>query len=138
MGGAPTARVEIVGGPQLRRALSAFSDRLDDLKDVHQAVGEIVAERAREIVPIGPDRDGHPGQLEHSIRPTRTKRGAAVKAGSKRAIYAGVIHFGWPRHNIEANPFLYDALDDRLEQVIHAYVAGVDKLIRRADQEMPK
>ncbi len=125
------AAVQVEGGPQLRKAFKKMGDRLDDLKDVHAAAGEIVASEARSIVPV------RSGVLADSIRTDRRAAGASVLAGRSRVPYAGVIHFGWPAHNIEPQPFLYEALDRRRDEVADQYERAVDDLVRKFDREAP-
>ena len=126
--------IEVVGGSQLRKAFRRLGDRADDLKALHGRIGEMVAETARSIVPIGPDEDGH---LQDTIRPSRRKTGASVSAGSRALPYAGPIHFGWRARNIEPQPFLYDALDDRRDDIIARYSDGVGDMVRKFDAEAP-
>jgi hypothetical protein len=52
-------------------------------------------------------------------------------------VYAGVIHFGWPRHNIEPQPFLYDALDKRFDEVTKLYELRIAALVQKLDRETP-
>lgn len=61
------------------------------------------------------------GRLQASIRASATPKAGVVRAGFARLPYAGVIHFGWPRHNIAPNPFLYDALDARSAEVFEVF-----------------
>ena len=89
------------------------------------------SDRAREIVPR------LTGTLALSIRPTASQKEGAVLAGSRSVPYAGPIHFGWPSRNIEPDPFLYDALGDRRDQVIEVYEARVEALVRKLDRETP-
>ena len=49
------------------------------------------------------------GTLAGSVRGNQAKTMAAVRAGGARVPYAGPIHWGWPRRNIAAQPFLVDA-----------------------------
>lgn len=126
------AAVEVEGAPQLRRAFRKLDDRLDDLSELHQDIGELVADKAGDLVPRVS------GRLAGTIRATRSRRAAAVVAGRSSVVpYAGPIHFGWRARNIEPQPFLYDALDDRRGEVLDRYRSGVDDLIRRFDREAP-
>lgn len=129
--GAGAPRVEVEGGAQLRRAFKRLGDRASDLKDLHRQAAEPVAEEARAIVPV------LEGGLRGSIRQDRRQSGAAVLAGGARIPYAGVIHFGWPAHNIEPDPFLYDAADRRADEVRDRYAAGIARLVDRFDTEAP-
>lgn len=125
------AGIEIVGARELRSGLRKLGDRADDLKDVHQDAGELVAGTARELV------DVVSGDLRDTIRTDRRKSGASVIAGRASVPYAGVNHFGWPARNIEPDPFLYDALDQRRDEVVDRYRRGVDELVRKFEIETP-
>lgn len=119
------ARIEVEGARELRAALKKAGDDAADLKDANEAAGEIVADEARVLVPKGAT-----GRLETSIRASRAKGSATVKAGTSVVPYAGVIHFGWPAHNMEPQPFLFDALDARRSDVIAAYQTAIDKIAK--------
>jgi hypothetical protein len=117
------ATIRVEGARELRAALAKAGVEASDLKDVNQQAGEIVATEAKAI---GPRQSG---TLVGTIRASRAKASAIVRAGGGAAsAYAGVIHFGWAGHNIAPNPFLYDALDHRRDEVIKAYEAGVNKI----------
>lgn len=116
------ARIQVEGARELRAALKQAGDDASDLKDVHREVGDLVVTEAKAI---GPKLTG---RLTGSGRATRNKTSAIVKFGKADIPYAGVIHFGWPAHSITPNPFVYDALDHRRDEVIKAYEAGVKKI----------
>ena len=115
----------------MRRAFRRLSDRTDDLKDLHRHAAEPVAAEARTLVPVDS------GSLRATIRQDRRAKGAAVLAGGARIPYAGVIHFGWPAHGIEPDPFLYEAADARAGDVRDRYAAGIARLVERFDIEAP-
>ena len=122
----------MTGAKELRAALKRMDKRLtDDLKDVHQDAGELVAERARALVPY------LSGTLHDTIRTDRRATGASVLAGRTSVPYAGVQHFGWPKHNIEPSPFLYEALEDKAGEVADLYALGIEVLVEKLDRETP-
>lgn len=125
------ARVEVEGGPELRRAFRKFDDRLGDLRAVHRSAAEVVEGEAESLVPV------RTGRLRESIRVSAGKTGAGVLAGRRTVPYAGPIHFGWRIRNIEPQPFLYDALDRRRDAVLETYRDGVGSLVTRFDREAP-
>jgi hypothetical protein len=116
--------VEIKGGPELRRALHQLDVDLKDLSKLHREIARIVAAAARAEAPI------ESGQLEASLRPSGTQRAARVVS---RLIYAPVIHYGWPAHNIEANRFGDRALARTSTPVLARYREGIDQLLRKAE-----
>ena len=46
--------------------------------------------------------------------------------------YAGPMHFGWRARAIDPNPFLYDALDERRDEVVAAYEKQTADLLKKA------
>jgi len=124
-------RIQVTGAKELRKALRRMGDDLSDMKAIHKAAADKVADRARERVPI------RSGKLRGTIRSTASKRRAGVSAGRKLVPYAGPIHFGWPAHNISPQPFLYEALDDRRSAVVNLYVERVGQLVERVGRETP-
>lgn len=129
MAGAP--RVQVTGAKELRKALRHMGADLKDMQRTNKAAAKVVADRGREIAPR------ETGALAGSTRATASQREGAVLAGSRSVPYAGPIHFGWPRHNIEPNPFLYDAADQRGDEVRDVYERRVSELVRRLDRETP-
>jgi hypothetical protein len=47
--------------------------------------------------------------------------------------YAGPIHFGWPARQIKPNPFIYEVLDDRRQEVYAIYAQRISELIYKYD-----
>jgi len=117
--------VEVRGARELRKTLKQAGDDLGDLKDAHAAVGNMVAATARGMAPR------RSGALAGSIRASRAAGSIAIKAGSAGIPYAGVIHWGWPAHNIAANPFLSDAATSTETAWVAVYEAELDKIIDR-------
>ena len=116
--------VKIEGLSKLSRELKKLSaDLPKELKTVSKDAAEIVASEARTIVPI------RTGRLR-----SRIKAGATAKGGDVRVsglIYAKPIHFGWARHHIRPNPFVYHALDSRRAEVIEKFRDGVHDFVER-------
>ena len=134
---ARAARVEVTGDKELRRALKRMDGSLGDLREVHRDAGQEVLTRANTLVPRKTGRLARSQRL--SIRLAGGKSaGTRIIAGRGVSVpYAGPIHFGWRARNIEPQPWLYDALDDRREQVRKRYDEGVAHLVRRLDRETP-
>ena len=126
------AGVEVEGGPELRRAFRKLDDRASDLKPANREAAELVEREAETLVPR------LTGRLARTIRSTATARVGSVLAGGRALVpYAGPIHFGWRARNIEPQPFMYDALDNRRDDVVDRYRAAVDTMVRRFEAEAP-
>lgn len=115
--------VTVEGARELRKALKAVDGGVADLKAAHADAAEIVEQRATQLVPR------LSGNLAGSLRSSGQAAGGVVRAGRASVPYAGVQHFGWPGHNIEPKPFLYDALDQRSADVVAVYEQRVGSLI---------
>jgi hypothetical protein len=147
--------VRVVGLKQFQKELRALgSDAQDDLKRAHADAAKIVEDAARPKVPVStggrsvisgtpywPPGPSKSGAFRDTLRSSGQRRGGYVRAGKKLVPYAGPVHFGWPnRPNpakgwrggpIRPNPFLYDALDDRREQVAVAFAGYIDDIRRK-------
>ena len=120
------AAVEVEGARELRKAFTAMGDEaVSDLKAVNLEAAEIVAAAARPLVPK------QTGKLESTVRAAAAKTRGSVKAGFKKVPYAGAVHFGWPARNISPQPFLYDAIDRRRDEVVQGYVDNVTNLRKK-------
>ena len=121
-----TQSIKIQGGKELRRELRKMGDDMQDLKELNLDVATIVSDRAKDLVPR------RTGNLADTIRQSVTKTAGRVRSGFKRVPYAGVIHFGFPARGIKPQPFLYDALDQRRDEVLDRYFQGVKKIQKKA------
>lgn len=121
-------KIEIENLRETQKALKDFSKATrEEMKEVHRRAGEIVVEGALRIVPF------RTGALAASLKSNPTMRQGRVRVGSATVPYAGAIHFGWAARNIQPNPFIYDVLDQRRQEVFNAYAEGISKLIIKYD-----
>jgi len=130
--------IQVTGVPNFRAALRAFDEeQKKQLKAVHLKTAMIVYRSAALRVPV------RTGKLKSTLRPAATATYGAVRIGGKRsAPYAGPIHFGWPSRPaaargwrggpIQPNPFLYDALDNRRDEVEDAFFKFMVKAAKQA------
>lgn len=119
----PRATVEVVGARELRRTLAKAGADLGDFKAAHREVGAFVGSRSVALAPKVS------GALAGSMRPSSAKTSAVVRFGSKAIPYAGVIHWGWPGHNIAANPFASTAAETTESQWLPVYMARIDQIV---------
>jgi hypothetical protein len=118
-------KTEILGLREVQRDLNKLGDDTkNEMKDTHKEAAEVVVMGAKRLVPY------RTGALAASIRALATKSSGRVRAGSASVPYAGPIHFGWPARAITPNPFIYDALDDRRDDIRELYEERIDELIR--------
>jgi hypothetical protein len=129
--GAPGA-VKVEGLSKVRRDLKALGGDLDLVKgeflETNRRVAEIVIGDSKKFVPV------LSGALAASIRQASTKTAAKVRVGSSGGSkrgggegaggltpYAGPIHFGWPARRIKPQPFIYEAIDPRRNEIAQQY-----------------
>jgi hypothetical protein len=115
--------IKIEGIRELNRSLKDFE------RDIRLAPTRINREAAKDVAAtakaIVPRRSG---RLAGSIKPGASGSTAYVKTG---LVYSPVIHFGWPKHNISPNPFLYNALDQRRADVLALYEKRMQELAEK-------
>ena len=115
--------ITVEGARNLRRTMKRAGADLGQLKDAHQAAGRIVVGAARVS---GPARSG---ALVGSLRASRAAASATIRAGGARVPYANVIHWGWPGHNIAAQPWVTTAAQATEPEWTAAYQTAVDRVI---------
>jgi hypothetical protein len=146
--------VRVIGQREFTKLLRGLGDdAVNDIKKAHASAAKIVEDTARPLIPTHgavSTISGRPywrtpnhssGQLRSTLRSSGTARGGFVRAGKKLVPYAGPIHFGWPnRPNpakgwrggpIAPNPFMYEALDRRREEVAEAFARYIDDIRRK-------
>lgn len=125
----PIVGYRIEGLSKALRALEAAGADSDNLRGLMHQVGELVAARARELVPYDS------GMLHSTIRSGYAKQKATIRAGfdSRPVKYAAVIHYGWPKRSIKPRPFLTKALEDRQLQALAALEEGMGAILHKRD-----
>lgn len=114
--------IKIEGLSKLSKNLKQLDAQLPkELKSVSKDAAELVAEEGRTLAPV------RTGRLRGAIRAGATAKGGDVRITG--LIYAKPIHFGWKRHHIQPNPFLYKALDKRRAEVIAKFEKGLHDLV---------
>ena len=124
--------IKITGLSEVQRNLRKLStDALDlnktEFLETNKKVAEIIINESKKYVPV------LTGALAAAIRNASTKKSAKVRAGNVGVQYAGPIHFGWPSRLIKPQPFIYEALDQRIGEVISVYNNAIDELGRKYD-----
>lgn len=128
----PSDAIKIEGLSKIQKDLKKLStDALDLNKEeflaTNKRVAEIIIDESKKYVPV------LTGALAQALRNASTKKSAKVRAGNVGVPYAGPIHFGWPSRGIRPNPFLYDAIDRRRDEVRDRYVDLIDALTTKYD-----
>lgn len=112
------------GLSKLNRAMAAAGKDAEDNRELMFRLGEIVANEAKSLAPV------RSGRIRDSIRAGRGKTKAVVRAGFRSVPYAPVIHYGWAEHNIEAQPYMLQALQNKRDEVIKVFEDGIRDLTK--------
>lgn len=117
-------QLKIEGLREVNKALRDLSeDTKNAMKETHLAAANMVLPAAIQLAPF------RTGRLSASLVATATRTGGRIT--SRGAPYAGPIHFGWPARRIKPQPFVYEALDPRRDEVVDIYVKRLNELIVR-------
>lgn len=73
------------------------------------------------------------GALASSVKGNPSAEKAQILAGSAAVPYAGVIEYGWPDRNIDAQPYLNPAVNDNMGYIIEKYNDSIQKAIKQYD-----
>ena len=117
--------VKVEGLRELSKALRAVDKKLPkEVAKIHKKIAGPVAKKAAAKAPRGKT-----GRLSASIKAYGTQKAAAIGAGVRLPPYAGVIHYGWPAHNIKAAPFLTEALHESERDMVNSYEVELEDFI---------
>lgn len=112
--------VQVTRGARIPGNVRRLAVRVGDMSDTNREVANKMVRLARDAAP------SRTGELAGSLRVMTANRGGLEVGSSK--VYAGVIHWGWPRRHISPNPFLTDALT--AARVVETYEDDIDELLR--------
>lgn len=120
---------EVEGLAELIGFMRGLDVEVKELKSAHKAGATVILDEARPNAPAGPT-----GLLKKSGRVSGTKTAGVVRFGrGARTPWARPAHFGHANRPqggfIRPNPFLYDAADDRQQQVYDTYAEFVSRHI---------
>lgn len=119
--------IRVDGVKELRRTLKAAGADMNDFTVINRAAAAIVAPIAVSRAPQGPGVNGH---ISQTVRIGATRTAGIIRVGNNTKFrYGGPIHWGWPAHNIQPNPWVTEAARDTEGQWIEKYVAGLDHIV---------
>jgi phage gpG-like protein len=90
------------------------------MSSTNSAVGALVARNAAAGAPR------RTGRLAASVRSSATNDRADITSS---VVYAGVIHWGWPAHNIRSNPFATRAASATEPAWVDMYADQLDRIL---------
>jgi HK97 gp10 family phage protein len=131
--------IKVVGLNEAIRNLRAMGVPSAEIGQASQEAGEIVASRARSLVPV------RTGALRSTIKAKKIARKVVVSAGNNNRVpYANPIHFGWnydkknlQEKNIRPRPFFSNALSTTRSEVYKVFFRNIDKLLQKYSNRTP-
>jgi hypothetical protein len=117
--------MRVDGARQLRATMKAAGADLSDLNAVNRQTAALVSAEATARTPR------RTGALAATVRPAGTRTAAIVRAGRASVPYANVIEFGWPAHNIEPQPWVYEAAQAKEPAWTSYYEAEIARIVDR-------
>lgn len=117
-------RVQVLGNEKVQRAFAALALKSKDLSRAWERIGSRIVDDAIPMAPV------LSGALVNSIRNSKARTRAIVRAGTNRMEpYVPIQHYGG-YHNIEAKPFLTVPLHANEGFYEEAVSDEIDRLIR--------
>jgi hypothetical protein len=116
----------VTGADTVARTLHSAADHLGNLERTNQEVANLFVNLAQDLAPRVT------GALAAATQPEATEDSAGF---SNALPYFGPIHYGWPAHNIEAQPFVTEAVADTAAEWMAIYegaAADACKMVRGA------
>lgn len=110
--------VTVTGADRVASTMKSAARDLGDLSEANKAAAAIFVAASR------PPAPKLTGRLAAATRPAFTKTEAGF---TNPEPYFGPIHYGWPAHNIRAQPFVDEGLDASEAQWLRVYEDAVDK-----------
>jgi hypothetical protein len=113
------AALEIKGLYRLRSSMKKAGVDMSDMKAANVKAATTVRNRGQTTAPR------RSGNLADTMKTPRTVARARVVS---KVVYAGPIHWGWPKRHIRARPFLWNAARDTREQWLADYTDDMVKI----------
>ena len=107
--------VKLEGGARFQTTCRRAASRIES-KQPDRKAARIAGQAARIAAPR------RTGRLARSIK----VKGTVIRA---EAVYAGPINYGWPRRNIKAQPFMYDAMRKVEPQWLAQFTENIDRAL---------
>ena len=114
---------QLAGVSTLVTTLHAAAADLDALTDAGNNTARLVGAAAAAAAPR------RTGRLAGTVRAAVVAGRVEITFGGSRAVYAPVIHWGWPKRRIRANPFASRAAQRTETQWVEFYATDVQNIV---------
>jgi hypothetical protein len=119
------AGISVKGVKQVTDTLTKLGKDLESNIELNKELSATLSQKASAMAPR------LTGALASSVQGNPSAEKAQILAGSAAVPYAGVIEYGWPDRNIDAQPYLNPAVYDNLGYIIEKYNESIQKAIKQ-------
>ena len=117
--------ITVEGIKQVTDSLKKLNKDLESNIELNKELSTTLSQKASAMAPV------LTGALASSVKGNPSAEKAQILAGSAAVPYAGVIEYGWPLRNIEAQPYLNPAVNDNMGYIIEKYNDSIQKAIKQ-------
>jgi phage gpG-like protein len=121
------ANISIQGVKEVTDSLNKMARDLESNIELNKELSTTLSQKASALAPR------LTGALASSVVGNPSAEKAQIMAGSAAVPYAGVIEYGWPDRNIDAQPYLNPAVNDNMGYIIEKYNESIQKAIKQYD-----
>lgn len=119
--------ITVEGIKEVTDSLKKLNKDLESNIELNKELSTTLSQKASAMAPV------LTGALASSVKGNPSAEKAQILAGSAAVPYAGVIEYGWPLRNIEAQPYLNPAVNDNMGYIIEKYNDSIQKAIKQYD-----
>ena len=121
------ANISIQGIKEVTDSLNKMARELESNIELNKELSTTLSQKASALAPR------LTGALASSVVGNPSAEKAQIMAGSAAVPYAGVIEYGWPDRNIDAQPYLNPAVNDNMGYIVEKYNDSIKKAIQKYD-----
>lgn len=119
--------ITITGVKEVIDTLNKLNKDIESNIELNKELSTTLSQKASAMAPV------LTGALASSVKGNPSAEKAQIMAGSAAVPYAGVIEYGWPDKNIDAQPYLNPAVNDNMGYIIEKYNDSIQKAIKQYD-----
>ena len=119
--------ITVEGVKEVIDSLKKLNKDLEANLELNKELSTTLSQKASAMAPV------LTGALASSVKGNPSAEKAQILAGSAAVPYAGVIEYGWPDRNIDAQPYLNPAVNDNMGYIIEKYNDSIQKAIKQYD-----
>lgn len=119
--------VTLKGVREVATLIKQLSDDIESNIELNQELSQTLSQKASSMAPK------LTGELASSVKGNASGQKAQVMAGSAAVPYAGVIEYGWPDKNIQAQPYLRPAVYNNIGFIVEKYNDSIKSNIKKYD-----